>query len=234
MRQSLSEELPDWLIKFEREDRFPRQDFFASRVVYYPASGYDGHAVKVFGSTHTAHCFVYVDYGVSETEIKEALDDPEWGFRGYHTFARIPVTESELVPEAWTPHISPYELPDHAYRFANVTPFAFLEVSERDPELDHEHGPCRLAILFLGGDGVASYDALFCQAMYRHRPPFAVLVQNHGFGGDYTSFAESGLLARVVWGCRVLPEYLLLIFANYRDTRMSSFHPRLCLLVVRR
>ena len=27
---------------------------------------------------------------------------------------------------------------------------------------------------------------------------------------------------------------ILLIFANYRDTRMSSFHPRLCLLVVRR
>lgn len=42
-------------------------------------------------------------------------------------------------------------------------PYGFLEVLERDAELGPEHGAARLAIIFLGADGHATYDALFCQ-----------------------------------------------------------------------
>ena len=35
------------------------------------------------------------------------------------------------------------------------TPFGFLEVLERDHEFDDNHGARRLAILFLGADGIA-------------------------------------------------------------------------------
>jgi hypothetical protein len=56
------ESIPRWLLEIKEGDPFPYQDFFASRIVYYPGSYTDGHAVKVFGSTHSAHSFIYVDY----------------------------------------------------------------------------------------------------------------------------------------------------------------------------
>lgn len=33
------EDLPSWLDRFNPGDPFPREQFFASRVVYYPGSG---------------------------------------------------------------------------------------------------------------------------------------------------------------------------------------------------
>ncbi len=70
-----SEEMPDWLEHFGSGDRFSRSQFFGSRVVYYPGSGTDGHPVKVFGSSHSAHSFVYVDYGMSQADV-DALTAP--------------------------------------------------------------------------------------------------------------------------------------------------------------
>jgi hypothetical protein len=63
------EPIPRWLLEIKEGDPFPYQDFFASRIVYYPGSYTDGHAVKVFGSTHSAHSFVYVDYMLNQAGI---------------------------------------------------------------------------------------------------------------------------------------------------------------------
>jgi hypothetical protein len=54
--------VPSWLDDFANGDAFERESFFASRIVYYPSSGTDGHPVKLFGSTHSAHSFVYAAY----------------------------------------------------------------------------------------------------------------------------------------------------------------------------
>jgi hypothetical protein len=45
------ETIPTWLLEIKEGDKFPREDFFKSRIVFYPGSYTDGHAVKVFGST---------------------------------------------------------------------------------------------------------------------------------------------------------------------------------------
>jgi hypothetical protein len=92
------EDPPAWLGRFNPGDPFPREQFFASRVVYYPGSGTDGHPVKVFGSTHSAHCFVYADYGVTQTALEEELGDPRYGFRGYHRLSRLQLRETDLIP----------------------------------------------------------------------------------------------------------------------------------------
>lgn len=210
LRENL-EAMPDWLAQFTNRDNFPRAAFFGSRVVYYPGSGTDGHAVKLFGSAHAAHCFVYVDYGRTPEELENALDHPEHGFLGYHRFARVVLRESDLVPNGWRNHVSPGEANIAAARnFASVAdaPFGFLEVLERNPDLGEEHGAKRLAILFLGADGIASYDALFCQS-HEQRPPFAVVLVDHGFGGNYERFGRDGLLERIAQRCRVFPELLL-------------------------
>jgi hypothetical protein len=64
------ETIPPWLLEIKEGDKFPREDFFKSRIVFYPGSYTDGHAVKVFGLTHAAHSFVYVDYLVTQEELE--------------------------------------------------------------------------------------------------------------------------------------------------------------------
>ncbi|MBI3147470.1 MAG: hypothetical protein HYZ17_03035 [Betaproteobacteria bacterium] len=205
------EAMPDWLAQFTNGNAFPRQAFLSSRIVYYPGSGTDGHPVKLFGSAHAAHCFVYVDYGRTQAELEKTLEHPEHGFLGYHRLARVPLRESDLVPNGWRSHLAPDELNiASALNFASVAdaPFGFLEVLERNPDLAEEHGAKRLAILFLGADGIASYDALFCQG-HEQRPPFAVVLVDHGFGGNYERFGRDGLLERIAQRCGVFPEFLL-------------------------
>jgi hypothetical protein len=50
--RNLRDEMPPWIERFGGGDRFSRQEFFGSRVVYYPGSGADGHPVKLFGFTY--------------------------------------------------------------------------------------------------------------------------------------------------------------------------------------
>lgn len=203
------EDCPDWLKNFKQGDRFDRQQFFGSRLVYYPGSGSDGHAVKLFGSTHSAHCFVYVDYLFKQSQVKAHLNGDHEGydgpFRGYHQLARLTLSEADLAPEGWVQHLHNLE----RTRFSNdFEPYAFLEILERDDEFDDAHGAHRLAVLFLGADGIASYDALFCQKN-GVPPPFAVLIQEHGFGGNYDKFGRGGLLDRIAQKCQVFPQFLL-------------------------
>jgi hypothetical protein len=208
-----SEPIPSWLEKFNARDTFSRNDFFASRIVYYPGSRFDGQPVKLFSSTHSAHCFVYADYRITQAELEAELE--ENGFRGYHTLARLQLAENDLVPRGWRPHIhaeiealrrdqSFINLPS----FDNYPPFGFLEILERDHDYDDSHGARRLAILFLCADGIAAYDAMFCQGDSA-RLPYAVIVHDHGFGGHYDRFGQGGLLERIAISCNVIPEMLL-------------------------
>lgn len=206
--KELSEPTPNWLEKFKDGDEFNHADFFNSRIVYYPGSGTDGHPVKLFGSTHGAHCYVYADYGKTQSDLESEIDDSLHGFQGYFTLARIQLTEKDLAPNGWSSHVSSNEVSPNATNYANTTPFCFLEILEREKILDDSHGASRLAILFLGADGIASYDALFCQKD-NINSPFAVVLQDHGFGGNYDRFEEGGLLSRIANRCNVLPKFLL-------------------------
>jgi hypothetical protein len=199
---------PRWLDEFRTEDAFRPQEFFASRVVYYPGSRTDGHAVKLFGSTHSAHCFVYVDYSITQATLEAELAHPEHGFRGYHTLDRRQLAEADLTPNRWVSHIDPRDVPQHKQPIAAFHPFGFMEVLERDRGFDDAHGARRLAILFLGADGIAAYDALFCQ---NDSPPvpFAIVLQDHGFGGNYDYFGQGGLLQTIASRCNAIPRFLL-------------------------
>ncbi len=205
-----AESMPPWLANFADGDGFNRQNFFASRIVFYPGSGFDGQPVKLFGSTHSAHCFVYSDYSVTEDHLAAALEHPRGKFLGYTTLARIRLAESDLAPRGWVPHVRPGDVGSDSHRFVSddFRPFGFLDILQRDEQRDEQHGPERLAILFLGADGIATYDALFCQEPPASNP-YAVVLQDHGFGGNYSRFGRRGLLERIARRCRVLPQWLL-------------------------
>jgi hypothetical protein len=203
------EAMPAWLDKFDQNSIFDMKEFFDSRIVFYPGSGFDGQPVEMFGSTHSAHCFVYADYGVQEGEIRKQLNDPKHGFRGYETFRRIELTERDLVPNGWIAHITAGEGRKSGTGFASIKdqPYGLLEILERTAGFDEAYGAKRLAIMFLGADGVATFDALFCQK--RSSPPIAIVLQDHGFGGNYTKFGRDGLLEKIAGRAKTYPELLL-------------------------
>ncbi|MFI0846036.1 hypothetical protein [Mesorhizobium sp. IMUNJ 23232] len=200
--------VPDWLLNFRTGDSFPRADFFRSRIVFYPGSGTDGHPVKLFGSSHSAHCFIYADYGCTRDHLVHELEDAARGFSGYHFLERVTLGEMDLRSDSWIPHILSEEFSAHHFAAVRTNPFGFVEILERDRALDDKHGPTRLAIIFLGADGIAAYDTLFCQGDGTPAP-FALIVQDHGSGGGYARFDDQSLLFRVAERCNSWPEYLL-------------------------
>lgn len=184
-----AEPVPQWLLDFEPGDPFPRKKFFASRILYYPGSATDGQPIRYFGQAHAVHCYVYADYGYPETEVIEQLTDHERldHPRGYKLIECRHLQKSDITPHGWTPHLPP---PPPGTQFADTRPpdgpFAQWAVLERDENRGEDHGPKRWCILHVGGDGIATFDALFCQSI--QTPPYAILLQDHGYGGNYTIF----------------------------------------------
>ncbi|MDE2774283.1 MAG: hypothetical protein OXI46_11365 [Gemmatimonadota bacterium] len=229
------EPLPEWLAS-QSPPHFDRKAFFASRTVYYPGSGDDGQPVRLCAESCAAHCFIYVDQAVSQVTLSERLQDPKHGFRGYSIAYEEKISENALRPGGWTQHV-PEDTVRHVSRFRNsfVEPFGWFVVLDRQGN-DESHGPRRFAILFIGGDGFASYDALYCQED-GIPPPFLTVIQDCTFCGNYDSFGRCGLLERIALRTSVLPRFLLVAnnskpWRGYSDTQAaaepggSAAHPR--------
>jgi hypothetical protein len=205
----INESLPQWLHDISAADTFPRQQFFASPMLYYPGSGADGSPIAFFNQRKSLHCAVYADYGIALPALKALLEDPVKGFRGYEMLLQQELHERDLVPAGWLPHVD-VGARSHAPRYRNESmgqPYGFFVVLQREEGFGPEHGAERLALLFLGADGIATYDALWCQAK-RPEPPKIVVIQDHGFGGNYDRFGNGGLLHKIASEAGALPQYL--------------------------
>ena len=117
---------PSWLDNFKEKDGFDHQAFFGSRVVYYPGYGSDGQPVKLFGSSHSAHCFVYADSLTPKEQVLANLDSPEknynGSFHGYHSLARINLTPDQIASSGWTQHA---KLSHSDFAIPQIHPSAF-------------------------------------------------------------------------------------------------------------
>ena len=206
------ETLPQWLTNFVPGSRFPLEDFLNSRTVFYPGSGTDGFPIKELGSSHAVHCFVYCDYLVPESQVRGELDHVKRGFRGYHSIARIPLEKSEILPKDFSVSERLERLRTANWkseRAALDTPaYAFTEILERDDDLDDSWGPVRLCLLFLGFDAMAASEVLFYRAG-NTKPPYAIMVHDHGFGGGYAKFGGSGFLYQKANDLDAFPKWLL-------------------------
>ena len=130
---------------------------------------------------------------------------------GYHIFDEPEVTERDLLSHAPQYHLTAEELGKvrELYRAANVpthNSFGFLKIYERDESLGDEHGAERFAVLFLGGDAIAIYDAIFGNT---NAVPFACVLGNYGFDGSYAGFCGGGLLETSATRIHRLPKYLV-------------------------
>ena len=154
--------------------------------LYYPASGFDGDPIKHLLGTFLT--FIYVDYARSHELLMQEIRGR--GFKGYRMLGWRAVTRQELIPHGWAPRYPTWEDgdPRSGYRWAKP-PFCDWCVFERLQELPEEYGPYRFSLLFLGGDGVATFQALY---LGNHAFPrgVAIIQDGFGFGFNWVSFRD--------------------------------------------
>jgi hypothetical protein len=206
----VADDMPEWLAVYKpdqgtgRSRRTLVQEFLQSRLIYYPGSGQDGGAVKLFNIAKVASCFVYVDYMLTRQNLASEIKTA--GFNGYDVLDTIDLKPEDLISSPFVPHLGPEET-HGSRRFVDPSePYATLTIFEKsDPAVP---GYPRFAVLFLFADGHAAYDALFCQRD-SGPPPFGVVLQDHGFGGNWSPFGEGGALHTIAHRADKFPELLL-------------------------
>jgi len=184
--------------------------------VFYPASAMDGRPVKYLGGF--SHSFVYADWNVSQNSLTINLDT----FKGYRIFYSRAVERSELCFKSFQP-IFPeltngYQ--DRQRGRASVSPYALWVIYERLPEFDEVHGPERFSLLFIGGEGVETFQSLYFSNQCA--PSVITLSRCDAFTGNWTQFfPHEGILARsVMQNPSGTPDY---IFCDYRPKPESPW-----------
>ena len=73
----------------------------------------------------------------------------------------------------------------------------------------------------IGADGIATYSAMFAG---RKAPRlFGLLLQDHGWGGNYDRFGRGGLLEKIIERSQVLPDFVLAGTDNVYDQYENVF-----------
>lgn len=187
--------------------------------VYYPACYDDGEPVKFFNERFAEYgiqSYVYVDYGMQADTLSTLQD----GFRYYHVFATRELKESDLVSHKWNPskylhYLSPEEVARMAevFRIHRIDPnnaFGRWIVYERDEDADPIVGPEKFSLLYIAGDGAATYAALYLENNIAPRA-LSIIRPGTGWGGNYSSYFDSdSVFHRVVNSGSLVPEYVFL------------------------
>lgn len=154
--------------------------FFSSRVVYYPGAGTDGRAIAIFNSTKSAYCFVHIDLTTTAQQVSNDLKaGPPQGCNGY-----TPVVASE-IPTGIFRRLMRLDMTHPVWDQVPALKSVFWTILERDQDRSDEHGFEYLAILHIQAEAVWACQNLWSQADVN---PFAVVLQDHGFGGNYAPF----------------------------------------------
>ena len=167
------EPFPEWL---STANEFRPEDFFSSNVVYYPGSGTDWQAFELFCGTHSAHCVVHIDYNVISKDVQSSLKtEHPHRIRGYEPCVQFELASSEAVKFL---QLDATLCPDGQDPVVTSSLWAVLE---RQQGFGDEHGPKRIAFLHVQAEAV-----WVCRSLWRafNPGPFAVIVQDHGYGGQ--------------------------------------------------
>ncbi len=229
LKQDCLQPVPLWLAELSpanpaelKARKFPLMDVL-QRSLYYPASGFDGRPVQLLGGF--VHSFVYADYGFGKEHLEEVI--AQCGFTGYDPAGRRAIIRTELAPADWrpvTPHGFAHLIPRQAP--PGVVPYAEWVIFDRHNGLDDNHGPSRFSLLYICGDGVATYQALYTR---NNIAPLvlAVIQPGTGFGGNWTDFSnENDLLGHVVLSkgnSTIVPEFMVCGMSHKRPE--NSFWP---------
>jgi hypothetical protein len=173
-----------------RSDPLPTEEIL-SRSVFYPASGTDGRPVKYLAGF--SHSFVYADCNVSRDVLERDLNT----FKGYGIWHLRSVPQEELCSRPFTPVLpQPGDGdPSRQHVQPGFLPYALWAVYERQAGFDEAHGPQRFSLLFVGGEGAATFKCLYYSN--RSAPSVIALIRCDAFTGNWTAFLDpTKILAR--------------------------------------
>jgi hypothetical protein len=186
-----------WLLRLTKQgietETFPCAEVLEGSL-YYPASGLDGSPIRHWSIG--VDSFVYADMSVTQASYESELS--HGAFRGYQLLASKQLHPADLTPAGWRVQI-PTCLDGDVYQRLVVEalsdgtkPFAIWSVFERSPELNDVHGPQRFSLLYVRGEGCATYQALYNSN--RVLPKVMALVRpGTGFGGNFGNFEQAML-----------------------------------------
>lgn len=171
------------------KDKFYKEKFPVKEVLenslYYPACEFDGNIVKCFSKE--VQSFVYCDYATGEEALLKQINT----FKGYSVFASRHINENEITPIGYVSNI-PRELITERYNMykdVQKRPFANWTIYERTDEFDEFHGPKRFSVLYVGGEAVATYQALYWTHKLTSKV-LAIIRPGTGYGFNWTDFRE--------------------------------------------
>ena len=164
--------------------------------VFYPASRTDGRPVKLCNTAWRdlgVDSYVYCDFDLS---VPEFVSDTRT-MRGYHVVGIRHLDPSEYIPRGWRLEMVPP--PGGGRRGGYWDSFlgsggpehrACWVVFERNADRGPEYGRDRLSVLYVCGEGLATFQQLYCSR--RITPKMVCFIQCWGFAGNWTDFSAVG------------------------------------------
>lgn len=179
------------------QEEIPFEDLLRDSV-YYPACNLDGRPIRYCNTIWRklgVNSFVYCDFDVSEDQFLKEMEH----ICGYKVLGHRALRQDEYIPEGWKLELvkdNDGEEGSHCYYWdtflGNPGPgkFAHWVVYERVGYKGYEHGPKRFSLLYIGGEGLATFQQLYCH--YRVAPKMICFIQCWGFAGNWTNFTMAG------------------------------------------
>ena len=199
------QEMPTWLKNYKMGKKININSILKNRLVYYPGSFVDIHPVIVFNELNSVHTYLYVDYGHKKEDIIAAMKNEVC--ERLYTYDIYDVCEfniNDIEFEENTPHFFPNDKElELINSFSQKEEYGLLFVFERN--VSDEKMPERFAIIYLCSDGITFYDKFF----QNHKSLYALVIQDHGFGGNYNSFGARGAMYKIAKSINVFPKYIL-------------------------
>jgi hypothetical protein len=170
-------------------------------AVFYPGSGSDLHPIEIFGPTGEASFFVGADYLASPDF--SALDFPA----GFRVVAQHDLNFQELCDllEADQQH----PCGDGWNQFTDwnqITQGTSRWVVFENRNRGRNNTPRHLGLLHVFGEAVWVYWHLWAK---RNAAPFAILLQDHGFGGNWARFGGDDAPLYRIAERAALPDFLV-------------------------
>ena len=165
-------------------------------ALVYPGAGMDGSPVRQCNGV--IHSFIYLDYHVSKEEILGEQTRKRRSGRGFAHHDLVGLVEFDAAPLVQNASREILKQGDNPFQI-KATDGVWAIFESRDP------GPReRFSFLFMGTESIQILAALFPEA-----PPRAMVVQEHGFGGNcWRSFSLKLIELAQYWDDT--PEILIL------------------------
>ncbi len=203
--------MPTWLSNISESSNFSKEELIEGSV-YYPGSGIDRSIIHAYSGF--AHSFIYSDYGVEKSFVLENFKKLE----GYSvlllkelnghddligTFQDLTLNREDFYPgvdqsRSISVRLQHLEAKLRHLHDPSDQDFCIWIVYQRRLTANVGHGPERISLLYVRGEGVATYKTIYNK---NNLKPIAIVINKAdiGFGRNWTLFEQNnGVFERTV------------------------------------